>query len=80
MLVSEFGPGFGQMGKYLEKRQQHFLISRILFMMGSTKMFLMATFALSNLIGNSNFQNSVQRPSFCTLVVEIMFLKIQFVF
>ena len=40
------------------KRQYHYLILKILFMVESPKLFMMAIFDLINRIGNSDLQNS----------------------
>ena len=51
--------GLEQIEKETLKSQKHFLISKYLFMLGSPKLFMMAKFALTNLIKNANYQNSI---------------------
>ena len=43
------------------KRQQHSLISKYVFKMGSTKLFRLAKFALTNLNENTNYQTSISK-------------------
>ena len=69
------------MEKDLENRQQCSLITKILFIMVSPKLFLMAIFALANLIGNSNLRYNAKETWFLSFSCgDIIFWRFSFYF